>query len=508
MRFSRISAFVTAVMLLSVPMQKFSVPVLAEERSEESMYGTIDLLSYTIREDNTVKINFTDITEGDIVIPAEIEGFPVTELGDNVFQGRENITSVILPDSITMIGNNAFSGCTFLTSVNIPANLKSLGAYAFENCPITEAVLPETLESVGAGAFSGCSLLKELNIPDSVSEIGGAVCSNCTSLESLKLSAQMTELPKENSTDFLENCISLKSITIPENLTKIESNPFKTCTALETIEVDENNQIYTSVDGILCTKTGLCLTAYPAGKTDKICTLPEGITKIGTSAFCNTVYLEELILPSTLDRLGIAASAFLDCKSLKKVVIPEGIINLAAFTFWNCQNLKEIVLPESLYSVMNGAFLNCSSLENIIIPDNVSKLDSNVFSGCTSLKSVTLGTGIKEIGSSIFKDCENLTDIYYTGTQEQWEKIAIQQKGNEIFQNVQIHFEESAPEILTGDINQDGQVSVSDVIFLQKYLHGQESFTKAQFQTAELTQDGKVNIFDFIKLKYLLLETK
>ena len=83
MRFSRISAFVTAVMLLSVPMQKFSVPVLAEERSEESMYGTIDLLSYTIREDNTVKINFTDITEGDIVIPAEIEGFPVTELGDS-----------------------------------------------------------------------------------------------------------------------------------------------------------------------------------------------------------------------------------------------------------------------------------------------------------------------------------------------------------------------------------------------------------------------------------------
>ena len=59
---------------------------------------------------------------------------------------------------------------------------------------------------------------------------------------------------------------------------------------------------------------------------------------------------------------------------------------------------------------------------------------------------------------------------------------------------------------LSGDVSNDGIFNVSDVILLQKYLHGQETFTKAQFQTADLTQDGKVNIFDFIKLKYLLLE--
>ena len=120
---------------------------------------------------------------GVIEIPAEINGIPVTIIGDNAFsrtsfgssgdlvENSGKIISVTIPDSVISIGTYAFYGNS-LTSVVIPDNVASIGDWAFYDNPITgNLALPNGLTSIGHNAFSG-NRLTSIIIPDSVYFIG------------------------------------------------------------------------------------------------------------------------------------------------------------------------------------------------------------------------------------------------------------------------------------------------------------------------------------------------
>jgi hypothetical protein len=65
-------------------------------------------------------------TRGEFVIPAKIEGKPVTNIGKKAFKASE-LTSITIPDSVTSIGDEAFSHCESLTSITIPHSVPSIG---------------------------------------------------------------------------------------------------------------------------------------------------------------------------------------------------------------------------------------------------------------------------------------------------------------------------------------------------------------------------------------------
>ena len=91
---------------------------------------------------------------GGVSIPATIDSLPVTTIGNNAFQAKTTITSVIIPDSVTSIGTFTFYNCTSLTSITLPSNLTSIGTYAFGNCTnLTSITLPSNLTSIGTFAF-------------------------------------------------------------------------------------------------------------------------------------------------------------------------------------------------------------------------------------------------------------------------------------------------------------------------------------------------------------------
>ena len=71
---------------------------------------------------------------GQVIIPEEIEGAKVSEIGNNAFFRNIQMTSVTIPETVTAIGNNAFGGCIGLTEVTIPANVTSVGSSAFSGC--------------------------------------------------------------------------------------------------------------------------------------------------------------------------------------------------------------------------------------------------------------------------------------------------------------------------------------------------------------------------------------
>lgn len=98
-----------------------------------------------------------------IIIPDEIDGYPVTEIGYNAFFGCDALTEITLPKSVISIGDMAFSGCSSLK----------------------QAVIPEKTESIGEWAFFRCNSLKQITVPSSVTLIDTAAFSGCSALESV-----------------------------------------------------------------------------------------------------------------------------------------------------------------------------------------------------------------------------------------------------------------------------------------------------------------------------------
>ena len=79
-----------------------------------------------------------------------------------------------------------------------------------------------------------------------------------------------------------------------------------------------------------------------------------------------------------------------------------------------------------------------------MIPDSVVRMGSGAFFRCTGLNSVTIGNGLTSIGNSAFAYCNSLTDVYYTGTNAEWQAISIDYYNSELL-NATIHYGESAP---------------------------------------------------------------
>ena len=115
--------------------------------------GTEGLAYMLIRGNSEYSVSLgTARATGEIVIPVEHNGLPVTMIANDGFASCSNMTSIIIPDSITEIGSGAFSGCSSLTSVVLPENVTSIGANAFNGC--TGLIRVTFLSVITAGDFS------------------------------------------------------------------------------------------------------------------------------------------------------------------------------------------------------------------------------------------------------------------------------------------------------------------------------------------------------------------
>lgn len=119
---------------------------------------------YTV-EDGEVTITGCLIKGLSVVIPAEIDGYPVTKIGKEAFHSAwaPSYQSIVLPDSVTEIGDVAFSLCFSLQSITFGAGLKTIGVRAFSNCDDLRSVtFPSSLQALGTGAFELCDNLSNV----------------------------------------------------------------------------------------------------------------------------------------------------------------------------------------------------------------------------------------------------------------------------------------------------------------------------------------------------------
>ena len=102
--------------------------------------------AYELLEDGTAVLTAYTGRSTEVVIPAELGGVPVREIGEEAFLGCERITKVTIPEGITRIGNYAFEYCSSLAVVELPESLLEIGYGAFKNCAaLREMVRPENI---------------------------------------------------------------------------------------------------------------------------------------------------------------------------------------------------------------------------------------------------------------------------------------------------------------------------------------------------------------------------
>ena len=100
-----------------------------------------------------------------IDIPATINGYPVTTIGDYAFSGHSSLTSVTIPKGMTSFGGWAFYNCTSLTAITIPEGVTFIGDSAFALCySLTSVTIPKGVTSIGWNAFGHCYGLTSVTI--------------------------------------------------------------------------------------------------------------------------------------------------------------------------------------------------------------------------------------------------------------------------------------------------------------------------------------------------------
>ena len=157
------------------------------------------------------------------------------------------------------------------------------------------------------------------------------------------------------------------SFTLPEQLEVLESNAFVYChfdvfriestlpaqdilysfydCTIDAYEVPEDHPLYQAIDGVLFSKDGKTLLAYPNGRTDEHYDVPAGVEHIVRNAF-GTNYLKTISLPIGLKT--IADAAFAGCGRLQSIAVPLTVTEIGKDAFWCCVSLELVSLPDGL----------------------------------------------------------------------------------------------------------------------------------------------------------------
>ena len=136
--------------------------------------------------------------------------------------------------------------------------------------------------------------------------------------------------------------------------------------------------------------------------------LPEGLSCIGASAFCDSPELTEVKIPSTVTK--IKQSAFSRCTGLKEIELPPQLEEVDYSSFYGCSGLTEITIPSSVKTIRSGAFEGCTSLESVTLSEGIREIGTEAFKR-TNLKSLNIPKSVKKLGHDIVYNCFHVAYI-------------------------------------------------------------------------------------------------
>lgn len=400
----------------------------------------------------------------------------VKSIGVNAFCRCENLTNLTMSSGVESIGRGAFYICEKLRNINMPESVKKIDDWAFSLCKgLVNITIPEGVEYIGARAFSGCENLITLTLPKTLTYVGkdafGTTWSdslgmlygpairqlyiedltaymNCTysNTKSLPLHnggvLYLNDKPLQNlevpngiekiQDNLFVGCESLINVIIPEGVTSIGEDAFKDCKNLENISIPKS-VINIGEDAFsACAIKNVYikdLTAYINCRYGNESSVPRSGE---VNVYLNNDLIEYLEIPNGVEM--IADCLFYGWTNLKSVKMSESVTNIGAQAFRSCSNLKNVVLNDGLTSLKASTFEDCGSLSSIIIPEGIVTIANYAFGDCKNLKNITIPKKVTVIDKYAFGYCDNLEDVFYNGSEDDWNKIYIAD-GNDALTN-------------------------------------------------------------------------
>ncbi len=337
----------------------------------------------------------------------------------------DSIQSVVVKGSVTHIGSWAFSDCKNLRSVIIEEGVETIGGDAFYRCPNLEFVtLPSTWIGVlefsrraaaSGNWFDGCPKLKtagpmsgNYNIRFAWTEaIPNCVFNDCHSIESIVLPIGLKRIGRQAFANS-----KLRYVVIPEGVELIEDDAFAYCENLETVII------------------------------------PEGVKKIGCFAFSGCTSLKTIALPESVDMIG--EGTFYGCTSLTKAILPSQGVE-----FYYADDDDNSLVINTGFGRGHEVFSGCSSLVSISIPHGMTMIGMckepdgiiyhcSAFGGQGSIQYVGIPTSVTRIDADVFENT-SITDIYYAGSEAQWNQIDYYTFPASKFATARKHFNSAVP---------------------------------------------------------------
>ena len=363
--------------------------------------------SYELNGDNTIKLTeFKDNiqTQGIKVmyIPETIDGYTVTELGEDLFYAKGYFYKVIIPTSVNKIGDKCFYNNDELKYVEGLAEEIYIGNYAFYSCDVLESNFKGIIK-LGNSAFYECKKIKEVEFSNGIESIGNSAFFYCISVEELVLPDTVTTI----GSYAFASCLNLTKVNIPINIKEIGESAFS----------------YTAIT---------------------TATIPEGVTTIKEETFNECNNLENLTLPASLTT--IETKAFYECSNLSSLQIPKGVTSICEDSFLRCSNLASLrvdnknkvydsredcnaiieketnklimgtnntLIPDTVKIIGKNAFDSKINLYSLDIPEGVTTIENKAFNECIYLKEIVLPKSVASIASDSFSNCSNLTMYVY-----------------------------------------------------------------------------------------------
>lgn len=359
--------------------------------------------------------------------PIVADDFPekIQQISGTIDYANENIRSV---------SDYAYYYMENLKSVDIP-NATNIGSYAFSGCGQLISISMPNVESIGWNAFSACSKLANLPLTDKISQIEGYTFWACPSLTNADIPNSVTSIGHQA----FYNCFNIKTITLPENLTLIDSYAFSQCRKVNKIywnAINLGNSF--GGDNYVFDQCGIEGDGIEVVFGENVEVIPQSaFNPYSPSGGYNRPKIKNVIFNNKIHLIG--SYAFCNCQELESVNIPDSVTDLQFGAFRGCTGLSYVKLPSSITVLGNQMFMCCENLNNIQLHNKIEEIGHSVFWGCTNLHDIVLHNSLTSIGDEAFLNCSNLTNVFYYGTQEEWNNITIGD-GNEYLTNATIHY--------------------------------------------------------------------
>ena len=410
----------------------------------DSVYYTLDTTAMTAQ----IAVQSKTTAVGDIVINDTVtyEGanYAVTGMANAAFSGCNQLTSIVLPQTLRNLGREAFLECTNLTSCIIPdSTITEIPFEAFLKAGLIEFRVPEGVTYIEQRSFEQMPNLQRVHLANSVKSLTSWSFYNLPALQDPIYNDSLFVLMPDSYQgaytipagiqviykSAFYGCTKITSLTIPEGVKRIEhyglmfslnaviktlhlpaSLEYVTPGAifggsLRKISVAEGNTHYTTWNNMLMTINMDTVICCPAA-INAAYTLPESVVHVAASAFSVSAVDLTMTNVRSIGEYAFEANSLGKYDSNRHYVIPETVEEIGDEAFYRSYSMEQVTIPSSLKQMGEQVFADSPKLKKAVI--NSPMIGKGQFRICNNLEIIEIGDSLREIGAYAFHKCPAL----------------------------------------------------------------------------------------------------